>query len=146
MANEVMSDWETMMRVICPSAYGKRPRRLSIHTIAAVCGRDAHTILKEMKESNKVVGYKCPDVGGAVIFYLKDLAKLPGMIDTRTDACWEQAEAALKKWDPKKVKGFKRFAYDDYTMSVPFDKEDAEYEKMVYAALELRRAKLTAKA
>jgi hypothetical protein len=148
-------DWEIVLSVINPvkEGYGSgRPRRLSLHSIVAMVKRDAATVLKEMKDSGLVVGYVCPDVK-TPIFYLLGNAKLPNMIDTRNAAVWEAAAEKIKTHPPEKVKGFKRFAAyhkkadgsldyakgmikdPDYSMDVPFEAEDADYEKAIVEAL-----------
>jgi hypothetical protein len=104
-------DWEKVMEVVQTEGPNKgRPRRLSIHTITALCGRDGFEILKEMEESGKVVGYECPDVR-TPIYYLLEKSKLPGMIDSRNANCWEKGRAWLKRYPTKDVKGFKRFPF-----------------------------------
>lgn len=139
-------DWQVLLTVINPGTskddYGAgRPRRLSLHTIAAVCGRDAAVILEEMRTSGEVVGYVCPDVR-TPIFYLKANSKLPNMIDTRNDGVWEAAKEKLISHPPEKVKGFKRFGTGDVGlgsgMSYPFEESDkpyaAEIKKVMTAA------------
>lgn len=133
-------DWEVMMSVINPVVgdFGSgRPRRTSVHTIAAVVGRDALTILEEMKASGKVVGYVCPDVR-TPIFYLSELSGLPNMIDTRNEQCWDAARQKIKDFPPEKVKGFKRFAGGsdaNYAMDVPYEAADKPYHDAILAAL-----------
>lgn len=107
-------DWMRVMRVLNPDGPNKgRPRRLSLHTLTAVCGRDGGTILKEMEHSGKVVGYECPDVR-TPIYYLIEEAKRPGMIDTRNEDCWERGRAWLAKYPTSEVKGFKKFPFYVY--------------------------------
>lgn len=137
-------DWQVLLTVINPikGDFGSgRPRRLSLHTIAAVCGRDAATILEEMRTSGEVVGYVCPDVQ-TPIFYLKANSKLPNMIDTRNDGVWAAAAQKIVSHPPEKVKGFKRFGTGDVGlgsgMSYPFEESDkpyaAEIKKVMTAA------------
>lgn len=158
-------DWYRMMSVTMPSGPSKgRPRRLSIHTITAVCGRDGEKILREMEDSKEVVGYVCPDVH-TPIFYLLGNINLPGMIDSRSKDCFDKAREWLKRFPTSKVKGFKRFPMykkdkngnlakdtdhvhrvpktdsswgcpdECYTMEVPFERADEEYEKLVREAV-----------
>ncbi len=140
MTTTTKRDWEVVLSVINPTtdktSYGYgRPRRLSLHTIAEMVGRDAATVLVEMKESGKVVGYVCPDVR-TPIFYLKDSAKLPNMIDTRNEAVWTAAAQKIVDFPPATVKGFRRFAgTKKYEMDVPFEEEDKPYEAAIKAAL-----------
>lgn len=125
MSNEVenkMPAWEVMMRVINPKS--TRPRRTSLHTIATMIGHnDILALAKEIQDSGKVVGYRCPDVS-ALIFYLIDLCKLPGMIDTRRGDVWGMVPAFLKEQPFPKIKGFKRFANGNSGMTFPYEKED----------------------
>lgn len=138
-ANPVLKtdrDWEVLFKIIDPATFKTwgyhRPRRMSIHTAAAITGRDATTLLKEMEESGKVAGYRCPDVS-CVIFYLDELAAI--MVDTRTAGCWKQALAQIESDPPGLVKGFARFkgvgvkgAKTGSAMPHPFmGKEDLPY-------------------
>lgn len=154
-------DWEVMLNVINPAS--TRPRRLSVHTIATTLakagfeGRDPLTILKEMEESKKVVGYVCPDVQ-TPIFYLVDLCKLPGMIDTRNPGCWKSGREWITKYPWPETKGFKRFAggvYEEvngnkYAKYIPnpsnmkdaaFEPADLPYEKLVLEHLAIFKNK-----
>lgn len=150
--------WEVMLGVINPE--NNRPRRTSLHTIATMIGaKDPLKLAKEMKASNKVVGYVCPDVN-TPIFYLKSMVKRGGMIDSREPCVWGEwdyvaAGAAslqdfFKKNPYPKVKGFKRFAYGFWTgggygrgryipgvsaMEVPYEEADYPYAKKVIKAL-----------
>lgn len=145
---EGMPDWEVVMRVINPK--NKRPRRCSLHTLAHVTGRDPLELAKEMQESKKVLGYRCPDVQ-TLIFYLVDLCKLPGMIDTRDAKVWTKVPALLEEYPYPKVKGFRRFAKSTWTggtwgkgtqvkessgMESPFEYEDRDYALRIREALE----------
>lgn len=136
-------DWEILMSYIFQHTEGygnkNRPRRMSIHTIATMVGRNPLVILKEMEKSNLCLGYQCPDVGGACIFYLKELKSI--MTDTPTKNAFNVAREQLKKWPIDKVKGFKRHSSNgDPTMPVPFDEKDAEYEKQLKIKLAEFRA------
>jgi hypothetical protein len=142
-------DWEVALSVVCPKI--KRPRRTSLHTLATILGRKAILALaKELQASDKVVGYRCPDVQ-CLIFYLKDMTKCPGMIDTRDAKVWEKVEPFCKENPLTKVKGFKRFAQGTWSggsygvgtyekgssaMSVPYEPDDFEYALKVCEALE----------
>lgn len=145
-----LPDWEIVLKVMNP--VNKRPRRMSMHTLAACCGReDIQALIKEVRESKKVVGYKCPDVGGACIFYLIELRKHPGMIDSaRGDGVWDDLDKFLKVKPYPQVKGFKRFAKNtwsggeygkgtmiaaEYGMPNPFDPEDYAYAQLIINAL-----------
>lgn len=181
MATKAKFDWQAVLRVKNPGGeegWSKgRPRRLSIHTIATVVGRDALEVLEEMKASELVEGYICPDVN-TPIFFLKEMSGAPGMITGGTDKAkvWERAKEWLEKYPLSKVKGFKRDPVDGYCyaavdgnyyplskfggktglkidyskpmktneeaflMDVPFEKDDAEYEAAVKAALEVYHA------
>ena len=126
-----MFDWEVAMSHVFnhKQGYGNRnrPRRMSVHTIASVVGRDPLVVLKEMEESDLCLGYPCPDVRGAPIFYLKELRGI--MTDTPTQNAFKLAKDWLIKYPIDKIKGFKRHGGGNFTMSTPFDEEDAEYEK-----------------
>lgn len=107
--------WKVVLSVINPK--DTRPRRMSLHTLAHCLGLETEqevlALAADMKESGEVVGYVCPDVNTPV-FYLKELAKLPGMIDTRDAKVWTQIEKWLKDYPYPAVKGFKRFPEDLY--------------------------------
>ena len=126
-----MFDWQVIMSHAFShkAAYGNRnrPRRMSIHTIASVVGRDPLDVLKEMEKSDLCLGYCCPDVGGAPIFYLKKLRGI--MTDTPTQNAFNLARDWIIKYPIDKVKGFKRHAGANFAMSTPFDTEDGDYEK-----------------
>lgn len=155
--------WEIVMETINPVKYNgyNRPRRTSLHTLAYIAGYDDPLKLaKEMEKSGKVLGYVCPDVK-TPIFYLKRLANLPGMIDTRDSRVWGKwrypmaGAASLSDFVEKnpfpQVKGFKRFANGGMwsggaygkgkyipassAMSVPYEKADYPYAKTVVKAL-----------
>jgi hypothetical protein len=127
-----------------------RPRRTSIHTIAAVCGyKNITKLAAEMKKSGKVLGYKCPDVS-AYIFYLKSLKNHPGMINTPSARVWDNLPAFFAKHPFPAVKGFKRFASGSWSggsygvgkyvagssdMAVPYEPADYAYANVVIAAL-----------
>lgn len=139
--DQAKTDWEVVMSVCNPNKSdgfgGGRPRRMSIHTIAAMCKRDPHVVLMEMRESGDVVGYSCPDVQ-CTIFYLKSMAKLPKMIDTRSDGCWDTALADLKAHPYPATKGFFRDAdarEHGYAAKVPFIPRDKAYEDAIKDAL-----------
>ena len=124
-------DWELVMETNdrrCFS-YGAsaesngRPRRCSLHMLAAVTGREPEVIAKEMQESGLVAGYVCPDVK-TPIFYLDRCSKLPGMIDTRTDTVWADIPKFLKQYPFSKYKGFKRFSSGNWAdWKKPFECE-----------------------
>lgn len=151
--------WEVMLGVVNPK--NKRPRRTSLHTIAAVTGaKDPLKLAKEMKASGKVVGYVCPDVQ-TPIFYLTSMVDHPGMIDDRDPNVWgkwlyrDAGAGSLKEFVKNnpypKVKGFKRFVYGgtwsggsygkgkyiskSSAMEVPYEKTDYTYAKEVIKAL-----------
>ncbi len=140
--------WEIMLNVMSPTI--KRPRRTSLHTLATVIGhKDPLKLAKEMKKSDKVVGYVCPDVK-TPIFYLKSLANHPGMIDTRDSKVWGKLEAFIKKHPYPAVKGFKRFASPTWSggsygkgkfiagksaMDVPYETGDYAYANEVIKSL-----------
>lgn len=142
------ADWEVVLSVVCPKI--KRPRRTSLHTLATVCGRtDIMALAKEMKKSKKVVGYRCPDVS-CLIFYRKDMATLPGMIDTRDSSVFSQVEAHVKEHPYPSVRGFKRFAGSTWTggkygvgkciknssaLPYPYEPDDYPYAREVIKAL-----------
>lgn len=148
-SEEKLTDWEVVLNCINPKS--TRPRRMSLHTLASVTGRtDIMELAKELEASGKVVGYRCPDVQ-ALIFYLKDLCKLPGMIDTRNAGVWKMVPDFIKEHPFPKVKGFKRFAGAQWTggtygkgeyirnspaMEFPFEPEDFPYARVVVKALE----------
>jgi hypothetical protein len=143
-----LPDWEVMLSVLSPTI--NRPRRTSLHTLAAVLGRkDPQKLADEMRKSGKVVGYVCPDIQSP-IFYLKSLRKHSGMIDTASANIWKEVPTYLEKHPFPKVKGFKRFAggkwskgsygYGTYianssAMSVPFEKSDYAYANAVIDTL-----------
>lgn len=141
-------DWEVALSVVCPKI--KRPRRTSLHTLATVLGRtNIFELAKEMEQSGKVLGYKCPDVQ-CLIFYLNDMIKCPGMIDTRDAKVWSQVEKFCTENPLETVKGFKRFAQGTWTsgkpgygeyirgnsqMNVPYEEADLEYALKITEAL-----------
>jgi len=129
MPNNKKYDWQLVMETMCPKIH--RPRRTSLHTLAAVTGRDPKVIAKEMKDSDLVVGYRCPDVR-TLIFYLKSLAKHPGMIDTRDPQVWTKINDILKEYPYPQVKGFQRFAGGGSSgMAVPYAQGDEELAQLV---------------
>lgn len=143
-----LSDWETMMSVVCPVI--KRPRRTSPHTIAAVTGRtDIHALVKEMEKSGKCFIYRCPDVK-CYITYLDKMRGAPGMIHTPNPNGWKEFPAFEKDNPYPIVKGFKRFASGTWSggahgkgkfqpsssaMNVPYEKADFPYAREVIKAL-----------
>lgn len=145
-----MTGWEKLMRTYNPEAksYGAdqvkgRPRRWSLHALASLLGREPIGLLKEMGESGLVLGYRCPDVGGAAIFYLKELRNVPGMIDTPDSKIFNlpgPINDVLAKYPFPEVQGFRRFsrAGQGAGMPTPFDpldKGDAIYEAICKEAL-----------
>lgn len=143
--------WKIVLSVLIPDGPKKgRPRRMSMHTLAYLCGcktrREVLALMKEIKESGEVVGYVCPDVH-TPIFYLKANAKLPTMIDTRDEKVWTVLEKWLDDYPYPEVKGFKRFpanAYDPktgkidysvYGMKEPFEESDKAYAANIEKAL-----------
>jgi hypothetical protein len=131
----VMPAWEVVMRTIIPPGClnAGRPRRTSLHTLASAIGvTDLLGILnlaKELKESKKVVGYRCPDVQ-CLIFYLDELSKLPGMIDSRNPDVWKLVDAHVTTEAPfPQVRGFRRFTnyYDSKTNKNVTEPNGMEY-------------------
>ena len=124
-------DWQVIMShpYNHKAGYGNRnrPRRMSIHTIASVVNRDPLEVLEEMEKSDLCLGYPCPDVGGAPIFYLKELRGI--MTDTPTQNAFQLAKEWLVKYPITTTKGFQRHAGTKFAMSTPFDTEDSAYEK-----------------
>lgn len=153
--------WEIALSVISPTI--NRPRRTSLHTLAAVIGhKNPLKLAKEMQKSGKVAGYICPDVG-TPIFYLDKFSTHPGMIDDRDPKVWGK----WTKWDKQdygagslteffkihpypKVKGFKRFANEkkigvdkwgypiykaESAMTIPYEPSDYTYANEVIKAL-----------
>ncbi len=153
-----MRPWEVVLNVFCPKI--KRPRRTSLHTLATVIGHpDPIKLAEELKKSDKVVGYVCPDVK-TPIFYLKSLAQKPGMIDTRNDKVWgdwghlNAGARSLQEFVDNnpypRIKGFKRFAENTWSggsygkgtmipaksaMEVPYEEGDYDYARLVIKAL-----------
>ena len=133
---ERMPDWEVAMKVLIPNGNkAGRPRRMSIHTIAAVCGRqDIIALADEMSQAKyptdstvtdaygkklagtyKVAGYRCPDVN-CLIFYLMEHVGRPTMIHSayfnKDGICsvWEEVFDFCTREAPyPEIKGFKRF-------------------------------------
>lgn len=131
-------DWQVVMSFVYnhKEGYGNknRPRRMSIHSIAAVCERDPNVILNEMEKSDAVLGYCCPDVGESPIFYLKELRGI--MTDTPTANAFKTAAEWLVKYPFPKYQGFQRHVdKDKFAMACPFDEADADYEKQLRANL-----------
>ena len=156
MTETKMPDWEVVLNTMNPNYNGRpgRPRRMSMHTLAACTGRDIQELIKEVKESKKVVGYKCPDVGGACIFYLTSLRSIPGMIDSADrkdpERVWRELDEFLKTHPYPSVKGFKRFAEGywtggsygqgkfvkgEYAMPTPFEAEDYALARAIRQSL-----------
>lgn len=133
-AVQAKPDWECVLETYDPNCFsygasketGGRPRRCSLHTIAAVVGRDPTIVAKEMEDSGLVVGYRCPDVQ-TLIFYLKRLANKPGMIDTRNAGVWKLVPEYLEKYPFPKIKGFRRFGGGSPGMEHVFLPEDMDY-------------------
>lgn len=104
-------DWMRMMKVVqTEGPNAGRPRRLGIHAITAICGRDPLTILSEMEKSGKVNGYVCPDVR-TPIYYLQEMSQCPGMVlgGSRQNECFKAGKEWIERYPVAKVKGFKRF-------------------------------------
>lgn len=159
--NEKMPAWEVVLNVLIPDGPKKgRPRRMSLHTLGyCIKATDLKALAKEMEASGKVVGYVCPDVQ-TPIFYLKSLAHMPTMIDTRDERVWgkwgyptagaKSLGGFIKKNPYPEIKGFKRFAQGEWSggkygvgtyipaksgMNKPFEKEDFNYAKLIIKAL-----------
>lgn len=141
-------DWEVALSVVCPKI--KRPRRTSLHTLATVLGRkDILGLAKELEDSGKVVGYRCPDVR-CLIFYLKNMTDRPGMIDTRDANVWGKVKAFCEENPLATVKGFKRFAQGTWSggsygvgtyieaksaMNTPYEEADFPYAQKIIEEL-----------
>lgn len=145
--------WECVMETYDPNALtygaskatGGRPRRCSLHTLASVTGRDIRVIAKEMAESKKVHGYRCPDVK-TLIFYLDRLKSVPGMIHSANSDpnspgpkanVWKLVDQNLTENPYPKIKGFKRFSGSGSSgMEHTFLPEDMDYAMAIKANLE----------
>lgn len=131
--------WEVIMSTYHPGI--NRPRRTSIHTIATIMGlqskKELLALAKEMQESGKVLGYRCPDVH-CLIFYLKELRSIPGMIDTANANVWNTVESFLEEAPFPKVKGFQGFPKDGVYQKTdsPWGVEDIEFAKAIKKNLE----------
>jgi hypothetical protein len=128
----------------------KRPRRMSIHGLAAMTGLDPLVILDEIEKAGpftkskhyaagpgpggtwgRVAGYWCPDVDCTVMYlteYGVDGTNI--MVDTRRPDFIETAKGDLKKYPFPKVQGFNGFGeagtYASPTPFKPSDKAHAE--------------------
>lgn len=131
--------WEIMMGINHPKM--DRARFFSLNTIAAVTGcKDLTKLLKEMKESGKVVACMCPIVNAPVFFVDRYGAKY-GI----HSSAWDKALEYIEKYPFPKVQGFQRYKanYDsatggytmDGSMPDPFIKEDYAYANMLIDAL-----------
>ena len=147
--NKDMPAWEVVLNVKCPKIH--RPRRTSFQTLATVIGYQGNLmdLAEEMRKSNKVVSYICPDVH-CPITYLKSMVNNPGMIDTRDPHIWRKLKAQFDQHPYPKVKGFKRFAQGTWSggsygkgkfmpansaMEVPYEEGDYDYAREVIKAL-----------
>lgn len=138
-------DWKVVMSINHPSL--QRPRFLSLHTIAALTGRnDLPKLIEEMRESCEVCITFCSTVK-APVFHLRSMDFHGNNNEPKQ---WNQLDNFLKKYPYPKYKGFKacepiwssgvygmgRYTTPDTAMEEPFVRYDYPYAKKMIAALE----------
>ena len=122
-------DWQVVLSCLFD---GVKPRRFSIHTIAAMCERDPFVILDEMEKSGDVWGFHCYTVKTPV-FVLNTMKQVMGYgsWDASDPNNFIRARRYLEEFPFPQYKGFKRYGEGSHEMECAFEPDDKDYEEKI---------------
>ena len=99
-----MKDWERVLW-----NWRRRGRTgLTIHALAAICGRDPRRLLRELRPNPRITAFYCYTVEAPVFAYCLDINTVAGARAYRQWGIWKKAESCLVAWPWPKYKGVVR--------------------------------------